>query len=173
VDLVKKLHCGLLNMFGAISGLLIAGIAVGVTLDVLLRNVGISCFSWVIEVAEYSLYIATFFAAPWVLRNSGHIKVDLLTNCLPQPFAKILDVVADLAGLVICAVLFWSGYTVTAEAAHVGSMIMKELVVVEWYLLLLVPVSFFLMAVEFYLRILHTTLSAGSIKIRQEPAREN
>ena len=166
MDLVKEMHCKLLNLLGAISGLLFAGIAVGVTLDVLLRNVGISSFSWVIEVAEYALYIATFFAAPWVLRNSGHIKVDLLTSSLPQPLANILDVVADLAGLVICTVLFWAGYTVTAEAAHLGSMIMKELVVVEWYLLLLIPVSFFLMAVEFCLRILRTVYSSGSVEIR-------
>ena len=166
MDMLKQMYEKLLNLFGAISGLLFAGIAVGVTLDVLLRNVGISSLSWVIEVAEYTLYIATFFAAPWVLKNGGHINVDLLTNGLPRPIAKALEIMADVVGLAVCAVLFWSGYTVTIEAARLGSMVMKELVVVEWYLLVFVPASFFLMAIEFCLRISRTAFGFGRVESR-------
>lgn len=166
MDIMKRMYRKLLNICGAIGGLLIAGIAVGVTLDVLLRNFGVSSFSWVIEVAEYTLYASTFLAAPWVLNNAGHIKVDLLVNGVPRPVAKVLEIMAGLIGLAVCAVLFWSGYTVTTEAARLGSMITKELVVVEWYLLLFVPASFFLMAIEFYLRISRTVFGSGSVESR-------
>ena len=150
---IRIIYQQLLNLLGAAGGLIIAGIAVGVTLDVVLRNIGISSFSWIIETAEYGLYVSTFLAAPWVLSKSGHVQVDLVVNGVPRPIAFLLKVCADIVGFVICIVLFWAGFTVTLEAARIGSMIIKELVVVEWHLLIFIPFAFILMSIEFSRRI--------------------
>lgn len=166
MDIMKKIYLKVLSICGLAGALLISGIAVGVTLDVVLRNFGVSWFSWIIEVAEYALYISTFLAAPWVLSQGGHIRVDLLVNGVPRQVEKGLDLLANLVGLSVCVVLFWSGWAVTAEAARLGSMIMKELVVVEWYLLWFVPASFFLMAIEFCRRISTTVSDFKSIESR-------
>src|SRR5579863_7109977 len=55
--------------------------------DVLLRNVplvpSLHGLSWADETSEYMLYLITMLAAPWLLRQGRHIRIDILLHALP------------------------------------------------------------------------------------------
>lgn len=152
--LVARVYASLLTGGALLAGAAFAVIAVLVTLNVVLRNLGVTNFPWLLEVSEYVLYIGTFLAAPWVLRLGAHVRVDLLPGLLPRTGARLLNVAGDLCGLVFCLVLARHGWNVTADAFARGDMMFKELVIPEWPLLAVIPLSAALLTIEFARRML-------------------
>ena len=73
------------------AGVSLGLIALTVTLDVGLRNLGWGNLPWLIEVAEYTLFVSTFLAAPWVLSLGAHVRVDVLVSALPRDAAVAVD----------------------------------------------------------------------------------
>jgi len=107
-----------------------------------------------VEVSEYSLPLATFLAAPWLLYRNEHVRLDMLLTALPSSIARQLDRLADLIGLAVCAVFVWYGLAVIADSMSLGSLVIKTLVFPEWWLFLPVPVCFSLLGIEFARRML-------------------
>ena len=152
--MLARAHAGLLTGLALLAGAAFAVVALLVTLNVVLRNLGVTNFPWLLEVSEYVLYVGTFLAAPWVLRLGAHVRVDLLLGLLPGAAARAVDILADLCGLVFCLVLARHGWNVTADAFSRGDMMFKELVIPEWPLLSVIPFSGVLLAIEFARRII-------------------
>ncbi len=158
---ISKAHAALIAMLGFSAGMALASLAVLITVDVTIRNLGIGNFPWLLEVSEYVLFGATFLAAPWVLRENAHVRVDVLLTAVPKLAGRVLAVLADTLGLVISGVLTWYALRVTAEALQRGDLIFKELVVPEWPFFLVVVVSGGLLIAEFALRLAKPTASGG------------
>ncbi len=153
MQVISKVHAALVGMLGFSAGIALARLAVLITVDVTIRNLGIGNFPWLLEVSEYVLFAATFLAAPWVLRENAHVRVDLLLTALPRTAGRLLAGLADVLGLLISAVLTWYALRVTADALERGDLIFKELVVPEWPFFLVVVVSGCLLIAEFSLRL--------------------
>ncbi|NNJ74629.1 MAG: TRAP transporter small permease [Anderseniella sp.] len=153
MQVISKVHAALVGMLGFSAGLALACLAVLITIDVTIRNLGVGNFPWLLEVSEYVLFAATFLAAPWVLRENAHVRVDLLLTALPRTAGRLLAGLADVLGLLISAVLTWYALRVTADALERGDLIFKELVVPEWPFFVVVVVSGALLIAEFSLRL--------------------
>lgn len=135
-----------------IAGLAIVTLAVMISFDVAIRNLGLGNFPWLLEVAEYTIYITTFLAAPWVLHQGAHVRVDLLINSTPDGVSKALELLVSIGGIVISGFLVYHGVLVVAEAWSLNAIVVKELPVAEWLLLMVIPVSGCLLLLEFVTR---------------------
>lgn len=138
---------------GVVSAALLGITAVLVTIDVVMRNLGLGTLPWIVEVSEYSLPVATFLSAPWLLYQNAHVRVEILANALPAHVARIMDVVADTIGLAACLVLAWYGISIILDSARIGSLIIKTLVFPEWWLFVPLPLGALLLAIEFVRRL--------------------
>jgi TRAP-type C4-dicarboxylate transport system permease small subunit len=136
-----------------VAAVLLGVMALAVTVDVAARNLGWGNTGWVVEVSEYSLPVATLLVAPWLLHRGEHVRLDVLLTMLPKSFALTLERIADVLGILICAVFVWYGSKLIVDSARLGSMMVKTLSIPEWWQYALVPVSFFLLAVEFARRL--------------------
>ena len=150
---VARAHSALVTALGYAAGFAIAVLAVAITTDVVIRNLGVGNFPWLLEVSEYVLFIATFLAAPWVLRENAHVSVDLLLTGVPAGARRLLDTISNLLGIVICSTLTWYALRVTRDGIERGDMIFKELVVPEWPFLAVVVVAGGLLVIEFASRL--------------------
>ena len=74
-----------------------------------LRKATSRAFPWLIDAIEYGLFTGTFLAAPWVLREGAHVRVDIVVTTLPPRGAALLETLADLIGLAVCLILLWYG----------------------------------------------------------------
>jgi TRAP-type C4-dicarboxylate transport system permease small subunit len=144
----RLLHAG-----AVVAALLLGVVAALVTLDVVARNLGLGTLPWIIEVSEYSLPLATFLIAPWLLQRGEHVRLDVVITLLPAAWARALDRLASLAGLGVCLVFVVYGARTVASSAQQGSMVIKAIVFPEWWLYVPVPVCFALLAVEFVRRL--------------------
>lgn len=161
----------LLTGCGFAAGFTLAALAVLITLDVLLRNLGLFSSGALLEITEYALFVTTFLAAPWVLRQGSHVRVDLVLTQVPPPAARLMEIAADSAGLVIALLLGWHGARVTLVSFERGHLIVKQLTVPEWMLMIVIPASCALLAIEFLRRIAiawRTPPGAHSVGHQQE-----
>ncbi len=143
----------LLDLCGLAAGLMIGALALMVSADVVLRNVGAGGLPWAVEVAEYILYIATFLGAPWVLAKNGHVRVDVFISHVPVAAARWVDILVNLVGVLVSLVLLYFGAVAAVDAYLIGALIFKELIVAEWWLLAVMPFSAVLLTIEFCQRL--------------------
>jgi len=148
-----RAYARLLEGCGLLAGAAIGLLALLISADIFGRNLGLFNFPWLLEVSEYCLYVATFLAAPWVLRLGAHVRVDVLIEALPARAAAWLERLADTIGLAVSAVLLWYGWLAAYDAFRLGSRIAKELIIPEWWLLCVIPLSALLLVIEFALRL--------------------
>jgi len=88
-----------------IAGLCFVFIITSVCIDVIIRELFNAPIQWVFEVAEYLLLVITFFSAAWVLRDEGHVDMDILTNRFPTRVQYLLKMITSAMGIFLCAVL--------------------------------------------------------------------
>ncbi|NMM43041.1 TRAP transporter small permease [Rhodospirillaceae bacterium KN72] len=144
---------GFLLCLGYLGGICLGLIAVMVSLDVILRNIGTASFPWLLESVEYALFAVSFLLAPWVLNQGSHVRVDVLVTKLPGKWAHRLDILADTLGFAVCALFTWYGSRVAVKAFERGELIFKELIFPEWWLMAILPVAGILLTVEFARRL--------------------
>jgi len=124
--------------------------------DVLTRNVAIPGMprgvAWSNEISELLLYLITLLAAPWLLREGRHIRVDIVLRALPRRTAYACEWIADVLGLLSCLWLVAYGGSAAWKSAQSSALSIKTLVMPEWWFLAPLPVCFALLAIEFVFR---------------------
>jgi TRAP-type transport system small permease protein len=132
--------------------LLLLGMAVMIGADVVSRNAGAGGIAVSNELSEDALYLMTLLAAPWLLRQGQHIRIDIILRALPTRVAWLLEWVGDIVGLLCCLYFVWYGTLITAASYSAGSIIIKTLITPEWWTLAPLPVGFVLLGIEFIFR---------------------
>lgn len=150
---IHVVHGWIVDGLAYVVGLMFGVGTALIALDVALRNLAGIGFPWLIDAIEYGLFAGTFLAAPWVLREGAHVRVDIVVSALPPRGAALIETIADLIGLAVCLILLWYGVKVTLTAQALGSMVLKSIIFPEWRALAVVPLSSLLLAVEFILRL--------------------
>ena len=150
----------LLDLLMVVACLLLLAMTVMIGIDVLFRNIGAGGLAVSNEVSEDILYLMTLLAAPWLLRQGQHIRVDILLRALPLRLAWGLEWAGDIVGL-FCSIYFvWYGVLITKASYAAGSINIKTLVTPEWWTLVPLPLAFSLVALEFFFR-MHRLANAG------------
>lgn len=142
----------LFDALAVIAALILLGMVILVTADILLRNIAVRGFVWANEVSEYALYMMTLLTGPWLLRRGQHVRLDLVLGAVPRPIAWRMEAAGDVLGFAVCVAMIYYGYLMTSEAWRLGSLTIKNLVFPEWWLLAPMPAIFFLIAIEFIFR---------------------
>src|ERR1700682_1815634 len=75
--------------------------------DVLLRNLGLGGIPPSNELSEDCLYLVTLLAAPGLLRQGQHIRIDIVLRALPFRLGWLLEWLGDALGLACCLFFVW------------------------------------------------------------------
>jgi TRAP-type C4-dicarboxylate transport system permease small subunit len=156
---VARLYDLFYRCVGALVAGLIAFIAVIISLDVIMRNSGLGTLSWMLEISEYAQFLATFLGAPWVLKHGAHVRVDVIVSTLPVRAGRALELLGDTIGLLICLVILYFALLIAATSMSESAMIIKILIIPEWWVFAIVACSAFLLIIEFVCRMWRTRYS--------------
>lgn len=156
----------LLEAVALLGCLLLFGMMLMICGDVILRFMRWPSLPWANEISEYCLYAATFLAAPLLLRMGKHVRLDLLLRALPPRMGWMMEWLVDLVGLGVCVTLTLASLRILLASHASGSIVLKTLSFPEWWLLAPIPITFFLLAVEFIFRMYR--LSIGPRELRDE-----
>ncbi|MSP96047.1 MAG: TRAP transporter small permease [Betaproteobacteria bacterium] len=146
----------LLNVLALTACALIFSMTLMICADVLLRNLplipGVLGLAWSNEVSEWMLYLVTMLAAPWLLRQGQHIRVDILLRAIPKRYGWYCEWVADVVGLGCCIAMAYYGARAVLASFTGSSLSIKTLVMPEWWILAPLPAAFALLSVEMVFR---------------------
>jgi TRAP-type transport system small permease protein len=156
----------LLDALVLVACLLLLIMTIMIGADVVSRNVGGGGVAVSNELSEDILYLMTLLAAPWLLRQGQHIRVDIILRALPVRAAWLLEWVGDIVGLLCCLYFVWYGYLITRASYDAGSISIKTLVTPEWWTLAPLPLGFALLGIEFIFR-MHR-LSVAEVGLRDD-----
>ena len=143
-----------LDALGIAAGAVFAVVALATTFDVLRRSISGTTVKGLGDLVEYALFVTTFLAAPWLLRQGGHVQVDFLVVALPPRAGRLARRIGDAVGLAVCVILFVSAVRVTWRSWSSGSIVLKTVVFPEWWLYAVIVVSMLLLALEFVRRLI-------------------
>jgi len=98
-----------LNYLAGAGATLIFGMMLIVSLEVVMRYILHRPQIWVVEVGEYILVWLTFLGAAWILRDEGHVKVDILYDRVSPKLQALFGIVSSLLGMFVCLIFFLYG----------------------------------------------------------------
>ena len=144
----------LVNLLALVAGAMLCALVVLICVDVAARTLRLFPTPWTLDIAEYLLYGITFLGAPWVLREEGHIAIEIVVERLPERARARVRRCTDAFGALVCAVLayyavrmFWRSYTAK-------NLVHETFVFPEWYLYVLAPPIFVILLLLFLRRTL-------------------
>ncbi len=139
----------LIDGFGVLAGALLCGLVVLVSVDVAVRYGRLFAMPWAYEVAEYALYATTFLGAPWVLRDGGHISVDIVVDLLTERARRRLGRVTNVFGTIVSALLLYLFGRLVWRSYSQGTLVYETLIFPEWILFSVAPLAFLLLLLVF------------------------
>jgi len=132
-----------------VAAFLMAAMMVIITLDVVFRNLGYQSSAHFFTFTEYALLIVPCLGAPWLAREKGHIYVEILLNSLPARARRVMIWAIGLFCIAVCLTIAWYGLQVTINDYLQAEKDVRSLDMPRWMLILWIPLSFLMMALEF------------------------
>ena len=122
---------------------------VSVVVSVAMRNAGMQPFAWLFTSAEYGLLYMTMLGAPWLVRERGHVHIELVTAALPASLRRVVSRGIAALCVVVSLVLAWYGLELLLTNIERNDYDVRAYLYPRWLLTISFPVAFAFMAVEF------------------------
>lgn len=139
----------LVKALAVVAGLLLVWLMVSVVVSVGMRNAGLQPFAWLFTSVEYGMLYITMLGAPWLVREKGHVHIELLTAALPEGVRRATSRVVAALSVLVCLVLAFKGAELVATNIARNDFDVRAYFFPRWILTIAFPVSFGLMAIEF------------------------
>ena len=140
------------SWMAALGAALIVVAMLIVTLEVVMRYFLNRPQIWVKESSEYILVWVIFLAAAWVLKEEGHVKVEIVTDRLNSRVQAILGIITSIIGAAVCILIVIYGAQVISEYVDEGVHIPSMLEPLKAPLAIIIPIGSFLLFIQFLRR---------------------
>lgn len=147
--MISKAYSTVLYALATIAGLTLVWLMISVITSVLMRNAGLQPFAWLFTSGEYGLLYMTMLGAPWLVREKGHVHIELVTSALPDGARRVVSRAVAMGCVAVCAILAWKGFDLFMTNIERADYDVRAYYFPRWILTLTFPLSFGLMAVEF------------------------
>lgn len=162
-SLPGRLFDGLNSALAVLAGLILLSMTLSISASILARAWSIPFPIWIVQFNEYALLWLTFLATAWVLQRDRHVSIDLLTRKASGPRQLVLDLVRNVICGGFCALLCWQSTAVVWDHFQRGIVDVKGVDVPKYLILVVIPVSFLLLTLQFFRNVLRKLISRSSV----------
>jgi len=149
MQLVNYIYTRLLYGMAIIAGATLLWLMVSVIVSVLMRNAGLQPYAWLFTSAEYALLYMTMLGAPWLVREKGHVHIELVTAMLPPSLRQIVSRLVALLCVLVCLILAYKGFELFLTNIQRNDFDVRAYYYPRWLLTITFPLSFGFMVIEF------------------------
>jgi TRAP-type C4-dicarboxylate transport system permease small subunit len=137
------------DALAVLGAALFAFITLAICAEVLMRYGFNRPLAWVDEVSEYALLWMTFLGTSWVLRQNGHVRVDILMQFFSPATLRRCGLFSAACGMLAALVLVIFGARATWIAFARGSYKSTGLDLPTWIVLVVIPLGGLLLFARF------------------------
>lgn len=149
---LATLYDRLIAALAFLGALLMGGMALWITYEVLMRYFLQRPTFWAVDLSEYAMLWAAFLAAPWVLRREGHVRVEVFVEKLSPGRQRGLGILTSALGAIVCAIMAWQSAATVWDFYVRGTTVAREWQVPQFVVYLVIPFGSALLTVEFVRR---------------------
>ena len=149
LHLTGKLYRVVLYAMAGIAGATLVWLMLSVIVSVFMRNAGMQPFAWLFTSAEYGLLYMTMLGAPWLVREKGHVHIELVTAVLPDALRQIVSRFIALLCVLVCLMLAYKGMELLLTNLERNDFDVRAYYYPRRLLTFTFPLSFGFMAIEF------------------------
>ena len=149
VTTLAKLYDRLILAMAWLAGALLVLMFIAIVLDVVLRNLGMQSSAHLFTFTEYALLMVPCFGAPWLVRERGHVFVEIGLNALSVAARQRALALIGIVCIAVCLVLAWYGFDVAWRNFQLNDKDVRSFDAPRWALVICIPISFLFMATEF------------------------
>jgi TRAP-type C4-dicarboxylate transport system permease small subunit len=146
---LDRIYHGVVRLFAWLSCALILIMTLLITYSVVVRFFLNSPIAWITEMTEYFLMYITFLAAPWLLQQQGHVRLDLVLNALKAKNKRLMEILSNLLGVIISVLITWYGLLTVMDLYQRGITVINILKVQKYILIMIIPISGILLITQF------------------------
>ncbi|MBN1103313.1 MAG: TRAP transporter small permease [Deltaproteobacteria bacterium] len=136
------------------SALALCGMAIMITLDVVLRYFFNSPLAASVEASQLIEPWVIFLPFAYTLAVGGHVQVTLVTMRLPRKWQGVCDVIAYGVDFLFFALLCYISFKEFANSFAIGEIMMAAIRLPWWLGKMAMPIGMFLIAVQALFQIL-------------------
>ncbi len=154
----------IIDGMAAFAGVILIFTTIAVCYGIAMRFFFRSPSIWVPQTTEYALLWMVFLGATWLLREKGHVCVDIIYSTLNKKAKNRLDLVMNAAAGVACAVLVYFSTSYVCECISRGVKDVRAVTIPKYTVFFIIPLGMFLLTVQFF-RIVwqrYQTIKAGN-----------
>ena len=150
---VSKIVINLFNriedIFARLTMTILVLLMLSVTYSVVIRYIFNAKVFGMFDVWEYTMLFLPFLGAAWLLREEGHIRMDVVTARLKPRAQTILNIITAILSTFTTLVLTWFGTIITIKIYQKGiTHFYRELWTPEWIILAIIPIGGLLLFLE-------------------------
>ena len=146
---IDKFFDLIINFLAVMGRIVIIIISLLIITDIVALKFFNYSFSWIMEVSEYLLVMLTFLGVAWLLKEDGHIKLDLLINRMSKRDRRRLEILNTFLGAVISLVITVYGFIAVLNLYERGIKTETILEIPRYLLILIIPISFIFVFIQF------------------------
>jgi C4-dicarboxylate transporter DctQ subunit len=139
----------LTNILAILAGVYLVWIFLAIVFQVVARSVFLYGSSHIFTFIEYGLLYITMAGAPWLVREKGHVYIEIVTAAVSEQVRPILSRAVVGLVILICVIITYYGIEVTIRAFVRDEMDMRSLDMPRWMLMISMPICFGLMSLQF------------------------
>ena len=139
----------ILNLMAIAAGGLLAFSLISVSVAVASRYFFNYPIGWVIEISSYILLYVTFLAAAWVLREGGHVTIDVVINRLQSKTQSLINFITSIINAAVCVILTYSAGKVTLDLYKTNYFTPTELELPKWIINIIIVVGSLSLFIQF------------------------
>lgn len=160
-----RLYDVVIDALAWLCGASLAAVFVLIVVAVVLRMTGVGEPDWILPSTEYTMLMIGTLGAPWLLREKGHVYVDILRQGVSPAKRRRLAQVVAAGAFVLCCLLVY--FTFPVLRATWGEYEMRAFLMPKPLLVAPVGVAFVLLAIGFLRALMGFTdlyQEAGEVK---------
>jgi TRAP-type C4-dicarboxylate transport system permease small subunit len=135
-----------------IACILLAVMTLSIGFNVIFRYFKWFSFPWVVEVTPWMLLYVVFLGASWVLKEDGHVKLEIVSDLLKPKTNAAMSFGTSIVGAFVCLILCWYGAEVTLENLQKGTFNPAAIRFPNFAILMAIPIGSFFLFIEFLRR---------------------
>jgi len=147
--LASKVFDGLIEVCTWFVGIYLLFAMLSVSAGVLLRYFFDKPLGWTTEISYYSLIPLALLAAPRLLRDGGHIIVDLIMQFISADAKRIVSIITCFFSAALLLVISVYGFIITREMYVTNYLTDTFLMMPKWPLVGISTLGIFMTAIQF------------------------
>lgn len=138
----------ILNVCNVLAALSVFVVTLSVVAQVVMRYFFNFAIMGVIEVSGYALLYMTFLGAAWVMKEKGHVTMDLVVGKLAPRSRAMWDFVLSITGAVLWLLITWFGFKLTWQYYKIHYFVSGGIDTPAYIVLIVIPLGGLLLALQ-------------------------